>query len=455
MMNKDVEISYYSNCQKPEEQKTISIQEVIDLIASDKFKDHTDYLRNESSEVKRREYKQKNLPAITFGGTFKYRTKDKLQKHSGFACLDIDDYNIDINDMKNKLSGDEYVYCVFTSPSGGIKIIVKIPIVENDEEYKIVFEQIVKHYQKYNPKNDTTSKDISRLCFLSYDPSIYVNSKANIFPIDFDKKKEEKEVMSGSGLVPNYCAFIEKVATKFELPSGSITRHGYLDGNIWQYCVKNNKKDILESYKKIQGRNDSAFNDCENWIWSCATIQKYIKENKKDFLQKCKRCRNKIDDNAEPTEKSWLDVAGILYEQVKGEKYVYRVGDGFSYVDEVEIDGEIFVPCTGDELKDETVILPIEPIDYGSVPKLVEEIKVFIHKWLDVSEEYETIAAWYVLLTWVYEIMPTVNYLSAMGDTGTGKSRYLSVIGRLCRSAILGSGGVTVAAVKRIVQKWR
>ena len=35
-------------------------------------------------------YKQDNLPAVTFAGTFSYRSNDKLIDASGFAALDVE-----------------------------------------------------------------------------------------------------------------------------------------------------------------------------------------------------------------------------------------------------------------------------------------------------------------------------------------------------------------------------
>lgn len=294
------EIGYYLSCKENVENKQITIQDFFDIIKSDKLKKHTDYLRNEPDKKKRAEYKTKHLPAVTIAGTFEKRAKDKLLRASGLAALDIDDYSIDINSLKNSLAIENNILAVFASPSGGLKIIVKIPIVKNDEEYKIVYHQLLTHFKKYNPKQDESSKDICRLCFLSYDPEIDVYINPEEFQVDWNKKVEEKIEIDDSS-IPKYCPFIEEVACKQELPSGALTRHSYLDGNVWQYCNKNNKPQILEQYKKVQGRNDSAFNNCEKWKWGCETILKYCKENKKEFVDICKRCKSMMNIGNLPT----------------------------------------------------------------------------------------------------------------------------------------------------------
>ena len=65
-----IKINIYSKCNTPEENVRIEIGEVFKLITSDKFKKDAEYLRQEKDDNKRRAYKQNNLPAITFGGTF-------------------------------------------------------------------------------------------------------------------------------------------------------------------------------------------------------------------------------------------------------------------------------------------------------------------------------------------------------------------------------------------------
>ena len=191
-------ISYYSKCYTPKERKDITIDGVIDLIKSDKLKQDTNYLRNEKDKKKRDYYKIKNLPAVTFQGKFKTRANNKLESASGLATLDIDHYEGDVTGFKKELACDEHVFLIFISPSGGLKVVIKIPLIKNDGEYKIVYHQLIEYYKKYAPKSDEKTKDISRLCFLSYDPDIYVNLKANDFNVDWKKSPPKPINKEGS-----------------------------------------------------------------------------------------------------------------------------------------------------------------------------------------------------------------------------------------------------------------
>ena len=67
---------------------------------------------------------------------------------------------------------DKYSYSVFTSPSGnGLKVLVKIP--KDISNHKNYFLSLEKYYDC--KEFDVACKDISRVCYESYDPDIYVN----------------------------------------------------------------------------------------------------------------------------------------------------------------------------------------------------------------------------------------------------------------------------------------
>lgn len=119
------------------------------------------------------------------------------------------------------------------------------------------------------------------------------------------------------------------------------------------------------------------------------------------------------------------------------------------------IDNITYTPFVGEDLTKGLVLLPSKAEDYESEEKLVEEIELFLKKWLGVSEEFYKIAVWYILTTWVYDKFDTINYLRALGDTGSGKSRFLDVIGGLCYKFTLISGAVTPAPVFRLLERWK
>ncbi len=220
----DIKISFYSKCNKPEEQKQTTLKKAIEFIKSDKLKKHIENLRNEPNKAKRQQYKFDNLPCLIFQGLFGYRNNENLIKPSGMAIMDIDAYDTDLKPIFEQLKENPHIVAIFKSPSGGLKFVVRIPLVENDKKYKIVYDQLLEAYSIYSPKTDISNKDIARLCFFSYDKDIYVNYDAKEFIVDWNKKKEEKQSLitqnkerdeSGSGF--DYRDCIRLIGKYFDL----------------------------------------------------------------------------------------------------------------------------------------------------------------------------------------------------------------------------------------------
>lgn len=106
-------------------------------------------------------------------------------------------------------------------------------------------------------------------------------------------------------------------------------------------------------------------------------------------------------------------------------------------------------------LKNEVVLLPSEPEEYGSEEQLVAEIQSFIHRYVDVSPLFEKISSYYVLFSWVYDSFNELPYIRLRGDPGSGKTRFLLTVGSLCYKPIFASGASTVSPLFRILDAFR
>lgn len=155
------------------------IDVVLNRIKEGNSKELVKRIREEKNKDVRNVLKAE-LPAICFSGEFNNRNDKGLARHSGFICLDFDgfDKNHELIAKKQELSKDKYTYSVFVSPSGdGLKLIVKIPAEPDNHKY--YFKALE---QKYNsPHFDKTSKNISRVCYESYDPLIYINKNSAVW----------------------------------------------------------------------------------------------------------------------------------------------------------------------------------------------------------------------------------------------------------------------------------
>jgi hypothetical protein len=50
-------------------------------------------------------------------------------------------------------------------------------------------------------------------------------------------------------------------------------------------------------------------------------------------------------------------------------------------------------------------------MEYGSEQELIDDIRGFIHKYVDIQEELEIICVYYVIMTYFYQKFTEVPYL--------------------------------------------
>lgn len=166
--------------------KPATFQWVYWTITSTVKKKYVEQIRNELDKEKRKALKETNLGYFNIG-TFKdnYRTNENIIS-SEFIILDFDELEGDIAKRKEILKTKKEVYAAFISPSGnGLKIIFRLerPITD-----PIFFPQVYKYYaQQFGAdlgENPDHTSDVSRPCFFSYDPEMYVNEYAIPLKVD-------------------------------------------------------------------------------------------------------------------------------------------------------------------------------------------------------------------------------------------------------------------------------
>lgn len=190
-------VTVYKNALDIKNPHYVEVDFILERIKSGKIKKKIDALRAETDEKKRKELK-KMLPSICFSGKFTDRTNATIEKHSGLCVIDFDHVN-SVIDKKQQISSHPFVYACFISPSGdGIKAVIRIPSDINRHQGH--YEAILKLF----PELDTTSKNISRVCFESYDPEIYINKNAVEFTEYVDQIVDyQKEAPMGSNFKYN------------------------------------------------------------------------------------------------------------------------------------------------------------------------------------------------------------------------------------------------------------
>ena len=122
---------------------------------------------------------KKKLPAFTMSGTFSYRNAAFLITHSGFIQVDLD--HLDgpaLAATREKAKRDPHVAFGFVSPSGeGLKLGLRIDGTCHWSSFDAVEQYF---YDKNYPEIDITVKDVCQLCFVSFDPELFINTNATI-----------------------------------------------------------------------------------------------------------------------------------------------------------------------------------------------------------------------------------------------------------------------------------
>ena len=181
-------ITIFKNIRETDTPFHRDVKMILERIRNGASKELVKKIRANNVKSERNEMK-KDLPSICFSGIFKKRGDQYLEHHSGLVCLDFDGYenSKEMLQDKQQLSEDKHVYSVFVSPSGrGLKVLVKIPADESN--HTSYFNALEKHFA--NSHFDKTSKNISRVCYESYDPLIYINDKSSLW----DKVSEDDYV---------------------------------------------------------------------------------------------------------------------------------------------------------------------------------------------------------------------------------------------------------------------
>ena len=175
-----MKVSLFEKINNPIPIKETDIKTVIKDIQQGKYSQQIKNVRLYIDDKAKRDIEKKKLPLVTFSGTFSMRSKSKLIQSSGLACLDFDNCT-DLKKLKEDVNNDTFTFCSFISPSGnGLKVLVKIPFIDSDEDYKSFYIELQKHYNKY-AETDESTKDISRASFVSYDPNLFLNVDAETF----------------------------------------------------------------------------------------------------------------------------------------------------------------------------------------------------------------------------------------------------------------------------------
>lgn len=290
MINKlDSEISFFENTFAPPG-TSCTIQAILTDISSGKYFNEITNLRL-LYKVNINEYKRLKsvLPAVTFSGKFdKSRIQTSLINYTGVIVLDVDHLSENGESQQfEDLKLDPLVLSFWKSPSNdGLKILIETDA--KSIEHKLFFSYLINHFKwNYNLDIDKSGSDITRLCYVSYDPDLFVNKNNKILlridiESDFNKKNDLSALLS---LSEN-----DTDKAKFNPPQG----YNPVANN-------NNKATINKIIRYLNAYNKSITNSYENWYRVALALSNTFKFPQAEhyFLKLCR-----LDGNLHEEDKS-------------------------------------------------------------------------------------------------------------------------------------------------------
>lgn len=208
-------ISVFKSMSSHELPEHYDVMEVLRRIKRGDNRQLIQKIRNEQNKTARDRLK-KQLLWICFSGKFSQRLNDAMIQHSGLICLDFD--GMDQRNLmlwRKKVIADDHTFSCFISPSGnGLKVLVKIPACQTNDEHNRRFEALAAYWSKcqYFDKN---VKGWNRVCFESFDPDIYVNPNSEIFNGIAEQQETATRTQDGAS-ISEYDEIFRRLVTWFE-----------------------------------------------------------------------------------------------------------------------------------------------------------------------------------------------------------------------------------------------
>jgi hypothetical protein len=108
-------------------------------------------------------------------------------------CADIDNLGAKIELIRRQLKTDPHVQAFFTSPSGtGLKVLFRVE--PDGNTHRRSFYAVEKHVRDiYNVRIDQACKDVSRLCYVCYDPDIFIRKEEAVLLEPLPEESAEPE----------------------------------------------------------------------------------------------------------------------------------------------------------------------------------------------------------------------------------------------------------------------
>lgn len=250
-------VSFYNNAEDSRSKRYLSLDYVLlEIIGrNEQLKEQTDIVRQQPDEKAFKAEKRK-LPMIAPSGVFNYRNDniDNLREYSNIMVLDLDKFpgHEAAKEFKEKLiqyANRLHIYAVWLSPSNkGLKVAMLHDNTNPEYHYNLFIQVKFKLYPN-TEQFDMKCGNLSRTCFLSYDPDVWLNpERANLTPFRFVYDPQYPNVPPRDYNAKGYSSK-EFKHTEDEIRLNSIFQTQWTDKQLMNYADKHWRKDYPDSYK--------------------------------------------------------------------------------------------------------------------------------------------------------------------------------------------------------------
>lgn len=393
----------FKNFNEVTEQK--DILKILSDIKTGVYQNPITYLRKSLADDKKEaaERAKKSLPAFTPSATFNGgRKMEFLTNYNALMVLDIDKLEKEkLQQCKTKIRMDEFVFASFVSPSGnGLKIFVKVS--SDKEHHKETFLKLQRYFEELlTVEIDKSGKDITRLCFFSYDPEIFINENSQVFASTDRRSANEcsevqkqsvhptpthpnKEIQSNNPqadynvLYAHCVAFTEK-------------KESFVDGNrnnfVFQLANNLNRKGVPESFAMGYILADYDYNSNEVMNAVKSAYQNTAEHNTDEFKTKPQSAKSKntsaIKTNSEPDEnEEELPPLIDRLENFLNNRYNFRHNSVLGKLEYKTLKGKTWKPIT--DFKENSILREIQK---SKVKCSINSLRNLLHS--DFCEMYD------------------------------------------------------------------
>lgn len=152
------------------------------------------------------------------------------------------------------------------------------------------------------------------------------------------------------------------------------------------------------------------------------------------------------------------NIIDTLYDNCNTEFIVFeRKSKKITLVKKLDMQWETYYPISPHStfITSGSILFPGTIRDYWNINTLIKDIQDYIYKYVDIPPDFITISSYYVLMTYIYTNFSEIPYLRVIWDYGSGKSRFLKIVGSVCYIPMITNGGTSTSAIFRMIEQYK